>query len=887
MPIEIGMRIGPYEIVGWLGAGGMGDVYRARDARLGRDVAIKLIAETLAADATRVRRFEQEARAAGQINHPNILAVYDAGVHEGAPYIVAELLEGQPLRGLLKNGALAARKAVDYARQTAEGLAAAHDLGIVHRDVKPDNLFITSDGRLKILDFGIAKLTQPKDTEPGRTGLPTDTIAGTIVGTAGYMSPEQVRGDTVDARSDIFNVGAVLYEMLSGHSAFARATTADTMAAILKEEPSGDFLFAVPPALARIVTRCLEKAREARFQSARDLAFSLEVLSGGTGTAALPSPPGGSGGRRSWVYLPWAVAAVAIVTAAGLWTFSPQPPEREAPLTVLAATAPPGASFTSEEAPLISPDGRRLAFVAYDASGIRQLYTRDVYPRVVNVADAQPLANTDGASLPFWSPNSQSLGFFAQGKLKTVNLATGSLQTLAPAAGARGGTWNQDGVIVYVPRPLEGPYRIPATGGTPTQVASDAGPFPRGWFPSFLPDGRHFLIFVLSGRPEQTGIFLASLDSPKRKQLIAGRSHGVYAAPGYLLFWREATLMAQPFDATKLELTGNAVAVAPAAGLNPVTNQALFSVSNTGTLVLFSGAAVQSELVWVNRAGTQIGTASQKGVFTTVALSPDGKQVVYDLADARTATLDLWRLIFSRAVPSKLTFNSGSDIFPVFSADGSRIAYASVREGPPQLYALDADGPGNETLLLQSNLPKVPTGWSHDGKLLIHTVVDPKTGGDIWVLTLDGARASPIVNTAADERYGTLSPDGRWLAYVSNETGSYEVYVQAFPRAGRLRQVSSKGGLQPEWRPDGRELFYLAPDKNLMAVDMGPAGAALDPRAPKELFATRTMCLEIQPTARTYAAADRGQRFLLANATGQAQSEPIRVVLNWDAALRR
>lgn len=886
MPIANGTKVGPYEITGWLGAGGMGDVYRARDSRLGRDVAIKVIAETVAADSSRVHRFEQEARAAGQLNHPNILAVHDTGIYGGEPYIVSELLEGESLRARLNQGALPERKALDYARQAAEGLAAAHDLGIVHRDVKPDNLFITSDGRIKILDFGIAKLTLPGDPGTGRTGLPTDTAAGIILGTPGYMSPEQVRGEPVDARSDIFNVGAVLHEMLTGRSAFARGTAAETMAAILKEEPADPLPAGIPPALARIVSRCLEKTREARFQSARDLAFGLEVLSGTAANAA--TLPAAGSGRFRWPRegLAWALAAIALVAAAAAWTSRPGVRAPEPLSTVLAMTAPARASFAADEAPVISPDGRRVAFVAYDASGARLLYTRAFYSRSINVADAQPLANTDGASLPFWKPNSQSLGFFAQGQLKTVDVLSGSVQTLAPAAGARGGTWNQDDVIVFVPRPRDGPYRISGRGGVATQLASNAGPVPRGWFPSFLPDGRHFLIFVLGAVPEQSTIAVASLDSPERATLLSSRSNAVYVAPGYLLYWHEATLMAQPFNGAALKLNGSAVPLAPGAGLNPVTNQALFSVSSSGTLVFFTGAAVQSEMIWVDRAGTPIGAPSQQGVFTTVALSPDGKQVVYDLADARTASWDLWRLVFLRGVPSKLTFNPGSDIFPLWSHDGRRIAFASVRDGPPQLYALDAGG-SNETRLLESNLPSVPSGWSRDGRLLVYTVVDPKTsGGDIWGLSLPDRQPSAILTTAADERYGTLSPDGRWLAYASNRTGNYEVYVQSFPDPHVLRQVSSKGGLQPEWRRDGRELFYLAPDKSLMVVDAG-TGAGFDPGPPKPLFGTRMLSLEVQPTSRTFAAAEDGQRFLLANATQQAQAEPIRVVLNWDAALRK
>ena len=883
---EVGTRVGPYEIVGWLGAGGMGEVYRARDTRLGRDVAIKLITQALSGDAGRVRRFEQEARAAGQLNHPNILGIHDVGVHEATPYLVSELLEGESLRARLQRGPLPPRKAVEFARQTAEGLAAAHDMGIVHRDVKPDNLFVTNDGRIKILDFGIAKLTRSGDEPGARTGDPTDTAAGVVLGSAGYMSPEQVRGEPVDQRSDIFNVGAILYEMLTGRAAFGGDTAAEAMAAILKDEPPDQLPATVQPALARIVSRCLEKTREARFQSARDLAFGLEVISG-TATGAgltLPARSRLSGGER----LAWAVAAVAAVAAIAGWIGRPRPAARELLPTVVALTAPPRATFAAEEAPVISPDGRRVAFVAHDAAGTRLLYTRAFYMRAVEAADGQAIPGSDGASQPFWSPNSASIGFFAQGRLKTVEVASGRLQTLAPAAGPRGGTWNQQDIIVFVPSPVEGPHRIPAAGGEATRIAVDGGPFPRGWFPSFLPDGRHFLVFVLTPNPEETGVFIASLDSPQRTRVITSRSHAVYAAPGYLLYWREGTLMAQPFDAEQRRLTGTSAAVATGVGMNPVTNQALFSTSASATLVFYSGAAGQSELAWVDRFGAPIGAATQLGALITIALSPDASQVVYDLADARSAAFDLWRLIFSRGEPTRLTFNPGSDLFPVWSPDGSRLAFASVRDGPPQLYEIGAAGAGPERHLLKTDLPAVPTGWTADGSMLVYMVFNPKTaGGDIWMLPRDGSAPRPFLATGNDERYGTLSKDGRWLAYVSNESGRYEVYVRSFPDAGNLRQLSNKGGLQPLWRADDREIFYLAPDRTLMAVEVGASATNLDPGPPRPLFATHATTLEIQPTARTYAAVRDGQRFLLANATQQARSEPIRVVLNWHAALRQ
>ena len=863
----------------------MGEVYRARDSRLGRDVAIKRITQTFAGDAARLHRFEQEARAAGQLNHPNVLAIHDVGVHDGAPYLVCELLEGESLRARLQRGALSAAKAVDFARQTAAGLAAAHDMGIVHRDVKPDNLFVTHDGRIKILDFGIAKLIGARDESGGGTNQATVTAEGAIIGSAAYMSPEQVRGEPVDERSDIFSAGAILYEMLTGRRAFGGETATEAMASVLKDEPPGPLPASVQAPVARIVARCLEKSREARFQSARDLAFGLEVMSatGTGGGVTLPARSGLVRGDR----LAWAVAAVAVLAAIALWIGRPRPAAPELLSTVVALTAPPGATLAAEEAPVISPDGRRVAFVAHDAAGTRLLYTRAVYTRAVEAVDGQAIPGTDDASQPFWSQNSASIGFFAQGRLKRVDVASGRLQTLAPAAAPRGGTWNQQDIIVFVPSPIEGPHRIPATGGQSTRIAVDGGRFPRGWFPSFLPDGRHFLVFVLTPNPEETAVFVASLDSPERTRLIPSRSHAVYAAPGYLLYWREGTLMAQPFDAERRTLSGTPAAVATGVGLNPVTNQALFSVSASATIVFYSGAAGQSEIVWVDRSGTPSGAATHVGPLLTIALSPDASQVVYDLADARSATFDLWRLVFSRGEPTRLTFNPGSDIFPIWRPDGSRLAFSSIRDGPPQLYEIGAGGAGPERHLLKTDLPAVPTGWTPDGSTLVYMLFNPKTaGGDIWLLPLDGS-ARPFLATGNDERYATLSKDGRWLAYVSNESGRYEVYVRSFPDGGNLRQLSNKGGRQPLWRADGQEIFYLAPDGMLMAVEVGASATSLDPGPPRALFATHAASLEIQQTSRTYAAALDGQRFLLANATQQARSEPIRVVLNWHAALRQ
>ena len=891
MSLQPGTKLGRYEIRSKIGEGGMGEVYRARDEKLNRDVAIKVLPRGLSTDKDRMARFEQEAQAAGALNHPNILSVYDVGEHDGAPYVVSELLEGETLRERMSGGGFQPRRAIDYSLQVAHALAAAHERGIVHRDIKPENIFVTNNGQVKILDFGLAKLTEPATPVDEQTEVLTrrvKTDSGMVMGTVGYMSPEQVRGRPADHRADIFSMGVILYEMLSGKRAFRRESAVETLNAILKEDPPelSQSNSQIGPALERVVMHCLEKNPDMRFQSARDVVFALESVSGLSSAPAItplsvdiPRPRNRE--RLAWIASVTVLAMIALLLAIFAWRGRNQSAD-EANYPVRFSIALPERAG-DEIALSVSPDGRRVAFIA-PAEG-----KTIVWVRPIDGLTAQPLAGTDEALNLFWSPDSRWIGFFAAGKLKKVEANGGPPQTLCDAVDARGGAWNREGVIIFTPHPQAPLYRVSAAGGVPTQVTeldSSKGENSHRW-PYFLPDGRHFLYFARSNQTENTGIYAAGLDSKERKLLVVTESSGQYAAPGRFLFLRERTLVAQPLDVSRLQLTGEPIPIVEQVGsIQAGTNSQLsnFSVSENGVLVYRTGVTDNRHYAWFDRTGKEIGSLKLDGDIKDVRLSPDGKRAAAQFFDHRGGTVnqDIWIIDVERNVPTRLTFDPTVEDDPVWSPDGSRLLFTSERGGQRNIYEKASNGTGADELLFKSDLSKEAQDWSSDGRYCVYTVVDPATKSDIWVLPLFGDRKPlPFVATSFREFHPRFSPDGRWLAYVSDESGRLEIYVQSFPASGGKWMISDGGGAQPVWRRDGRELFYISPDRKLMSVEV-KADTTFQASIPQPLFDTR---VDDHRSNNRYDIAPDAQRFLINVPIESQTAAPITVVLNWPAAL--
>jgi serine/threonine protein kinase len=885
MAILPGRRLGPYEIVNAIGAGGMGEVYKARDTRLDRIVAIKVLPTHLADRSELRERFEREAKTIASLNHPHICTLYDTGHQDDIDFLVMEYLEGETLAQRLQKGPLPLEQVLLYAIEISDALDKAHRKGITHRDLKPGNIMLTKSGT-KLLDFGLAKLKQEAAPTIPDSQLPTMKSAitgeGTILGTLQYMAPEQVESGQVDARTDIFAFGAVVYEMATGKKAFEGKTSASVMAKILEAEPPpmASLQPMTPPALDRVVKRCLAKEPEMRWQAASDLCEELKWISECDSQTGIPAPVVAQ--RKIRERVAWTVAVIAVVAALALAFPFFRRTSDEPRVLKMSVLPPEKTTFSVRSLPAVSPDGRRLAFV-FTTGGKEELWVRDLDSLV-----GRALTGTDGASYPFWSPDSRTIAFFADQKLKKIEVAGGPALTLCDAINGRGGTWNNGGVILF--GVFGGSiFRVSAAGGSATALTAPdkASGETDHRVPWFLPDGRHFLYTATNREPEKVAIYVGDLDSKNRKLVVAANSNAVYSPPGYLLFVRERTLMVQPFDVGKLETTGDAIPIAEQVDSVPgIAGQNQFSVSQNGVMAYTSGASGGGnlQLTWLDRSGRTTGTvAGTAGGPRWPAISPDGNTVAVDRLDPQTNFIDLWLHDLARGGVSRFTFNSGFfNAYPVWSPDGSHIAFRSTRDGAAgDLYQKATSGAAREEVLDKDVRNKLPNDWSRDGRYIIEGVRDFKTKNDIWVLPLFGDRKPfPYLQTEFNEQYAKLAPNGQWLAYASDETKRLEVYVQTFPTPGGKWQVSTNGGDRPVWSRDGKELYFIGADGKMMAVQI-KGGTKFEAGVPKPLFDTRF------PSYAAWYDVSKDGRFLIPAELEQASNAPLTVVVNWTAGLKK
>jgi serine/threonine protein kinase len=899
MSIKPGKTLAQYNVVDALGEGGMGEVWRAEDSKLGREVALKVLPEEFAKDPERMARFEREAKVLASLNHPNIATLYglesvsdaDADTDAGeTTFLAMELVEGEDLSERIERGAVPVEEAVAIALQIAEALEAAHEQGIVHRDLKPANIKLRSDGTVKVLDFGLAKAWETDHGDSSLSLSPTvtahATAAGVILGTAAYMSPEQAAGTAADRRADIWSFGVVLWEMLTGHKLFEGETVSHVLASVLKDEVDLEELPTdTPPSLRDLVRRCLQKKPRQRLQAIGEARIVLEqpmdedpLPEQGTGVSA--SSLAVASGWRRWA--PWAaVLVLAVALAAATWLLIGQKQP------VIAATVAPSEGTDIHLNPAspgpaaVSPDGLSIAFSARDADGEVLLYVRRI-----DAPQAQAFSDTQNAGYPFWSPDSRWIGYFnrADGTMKKIDTRGGPPITLCRAPNGKGGSWNEDGVIVFAPDATGPLMRVPSAGGEPSKLTEvDVGRHNSNRHPRFLPGGRHALFLARGITPPQSTLMVVDIDSGETTDVMPLVTQAEYASEN-LLFVREGALMAQPFDPQNFEFTGDAVPVAEGVLVVSGASLATFSASHNGILSYITGKAdVQAELEWRDRAGKVIGTLGDPSSYRSLVVSPDDQMAAVLVTDMTIGTDDIWIFDLERNLRSRFTFDPALDVFPVWSPDAGSLYFASNRGGKQGIYRKDIAGAGNVELILESERNQWPSSISPDGKWLLLSMPEEGAGQNISVAALDGSgELQPFRHTEFQEASAVFSPDGRWVAYHSDESGEFEVYVTPFPGPGRRWQVSTASGAYPAWSSDGRQIIFTRMNGALMAARVRAQGDTFVVEGEEELFT-------MQPPevgGPYFSISSDGERVLVIPGTAQRADSLLHLLVNWPTALK-